>query len=395
MEKPAIVHMDLDTFFVSVERLLDSSLNNIPVIVGGSSNRGVVSACSYEARKFGVQSGMPIYRAKQLCPEAKIVNSGFSQYGEYSKKVTQIIEESVPLFEKSSIDEFYIDFTGMDKYFGAFKYACNLRQRIIKETGLPISFGMSVNKTVSKIATGEAKPNNQMLIKSGEEKGFLAPLNIAKIPMLGKKTQSVLYQLGYNTISDIQNVPVSTFEKQFGKNGKILWLKANGIDNGKIKPFRERKSISSERTFEQNTQDVAYMRSVINAMVESLSIQLRKLSKYSACVGIKIRYSDFKTVNTQRHIKQSCFDADFSKTALILFNEIYNTSLSVRLIGVKLSEFCDSGLQLNLFENNESQLKLYNVLDEIRAKHGKKSIRSAINTGTKYIGRSNPFKGGE
>lgn len=395
METPAIAHMDLDTFFVSVERLLDSSLNNIPVIVGGNSNRGVVSACSYEARKFGVHAGMPIYRAKQLCPEAKIVSSGFGQYGEYSKMVTQIIEDSVPLFEKSSIDEFYIDFSGMDKYFGAFKYACELRQRIIKETGLPISFGMSVNKTVSKIATGEAKPNNQIQIKKGDEKAFLAPLNIAKIPMLGKKTQSVLYNLGYATISDIQNVSISTFEDQFGKNGKVLWLKANGIDNSKIKPFRERKSISSERTFGQNTQDVTYMISVINAMVESLSIQLRKINKYSACVGIKIRYSDFKTINTQRHIKQSCFDADFSKTALSLFNEIYNTSLSVRLIGVKLSEFCDSGLQLSLFENNESQLKLYSVVDEIRVKHGKKSIRSAENTGTKYIGRNNPFKGSE
>ena len=174
----SIVHMDLDTFFVSCERLIDGRLNNRPVLIGGTSDRGVVASCSYEARKYGVHSAMPMRLAKQLCPEAIILRGNSGTYTKYSTLVTEVIKDSVPLYEKASIDEFYIDLTGMDKFFGCYDLAKELRHKIIKETGLPISFGLSVNKTVSKIATGEAKPNNQIRIDSGTEKPFLAPLSV-------------------------------------------------------------------------------------------------------------------------------------------------------------------------------------------------------------------------
>src|SRR5210317_1256504 len=180
----SIVHMDLDTFFVSCERLLDSRLNGKPVLIGGTSDRGVVASCSYEARRFGIHSAMPMRMAKQLCPEAVILRGNSGIYSKYSTMVTDIIKENVPLYEKSSIDEFYIDLSGMDKFFGSYKLASELRNKVIKETGLPISFGLSINKTVAKIATGEAKPNNKIRISKGTEKPFLAPLSIRKIPMV-------------------------------------------------------------------------------------------------------------------------------------------------------------------------------------------------------------------
>src|SRR3989338_2076941 len=204
----SIMHMDLDTFFVSCERLIDSRLNNRPVLVGGTSDRGVVAACSYEARKFGIHSAMPMRMARQLCPEAIVLRGNSGVYTKFSKLVTDIIQEEVPLYEKTSIDEFYLDLSGMDRFFGCKKLASELRAKVIRETGLPISFGLSLNKTVSKIATGEAKPNNEMKIESGAEKGFLAPLSIKKSPMIGDKTYRELCNLGVRQIQGLQEMPI-------------------------------------------------------------------------------------------------------------------------------------------------------------------------------------------
>ena len=214
-----IVHMDLDTFFVSCERLIDSKLNGKPVLIGGTSDRGVVASCSYEARRFGIHSAMPMRMAKQLCPEAIVLRGNTGIYSKYSDMVTEIIKEDVPLYEKSSIDEFYIDLSGMDKFFGCHQLASELRSRIIKETGLPISFGLSINKTVSKIATGEAKPNNQIRIDSGLEKPFLAPLSVRKIPMVGEVTYKSLCDLGIKRIKTVQEMPFEMMSKVLGKNG--------------------------------------------------------------------------------------------------------------------------------------------------------------------------------
>ncbi|GAL78382.1 DNA polymerase IV [Algibacter lectus] len=312
--------MDLDTFFVSCERLLDSRLIGKPVLIGGTSDRGVVASCSYEARKFGVHSAMPMRLAKSLCPEAVVLrgNSG-GVYSNFSKDVTDVIKESVPLYEKSSIDEFYIDLTGMDKFFGCHKLASELRQRIMKETGLPISFGLSINKTVSKIATGEAKPNNEINILSGTEKPFLAPLSVRKIPMVGEVTYKSLCDLGVKRIQTVQDMPMDLMHKVLGKNGLSIWKKANGIDHSPVVQYQERKSISTERTFNKDTTDISKLKGIIVAMTENLAYQLRRGNKLTACVTFKIRYSDFQTYTQQQRIPYSAMDHNIIPVVLDLY----------------------------------------------------------------------------
>ncbi len=271
-----ILHLDLDTFFVSVERLINSELRDKPLLVGGTSDRGVVAACSYETRGFGVHSGMPMKMARELCPEAVVIRGNAGTYSKHSDVVTDIIKEQVPVFEKSSIDEFYADLSGMDRFFGAYRYASELRKKIMKETGLPISFGLSVNKVVSKVATNEAKPNNQLKIDLGYEKPFLAPLSIKKIPMVGDKTYQTLRNLGLRKIQTIQEMPVDIMQRVLGANGRVIWKRANGVDHSPVIPFSERKSISTERTFDKDTIDVNKLRGILIAMTENLAYQLRR-----------------------------------------------------------------------------------------------------------------------
>ena len=387
------MHLDLDTFFVSVERLLDNRLENKPVLIGGTSDRGVVASCSYEARAYGVHSAMPMKRARELCPDALIIRGNSGTYTEYSNMVTEIIQETVPSFEKTSIDEFYADLTGMDKFFSSYKMGTELRQRIIKETGLPISFGMSRNKTVSKVATGEAKPNNQLRIDEGTEKPFLAPLSVAKIPMVGQKTQQTLYSLGVKRIHTIQEMPVELMEKVLGKNGVSIWHKANGIDNSPIVPYHERKSISTERTFERDTIDVHKLKGILLAMTENLAFQLRRGTKLTACVTVKVRYSDFNTYTLQSRIPYTSADHMLIPKVMELFNKLYNKRLLVRLIGVRFSHLVGGGYQINLFDDAEELINLYHAMDKIRDKFGDRRIMRASGMEAKTIGRFNPFNG--
>ncbi|MCA0152230.1 DNA polymerase IV [Winogradskyella vincentii] len=389
----SIVHMDLDTFFVSCERLLDSSLNGKPVLIGGTSDRGVVASCSYEARKFGVHSAMPMRMAKQLCPEAIILRGNSGIYTKFSQNVTDVIKESVPLYEKTSVDEFYIDLTGMDKFFGCHKLASELRQRIIKETGLPISFGLSMNKTVSKIATGEAKPNNEIRILSGTEKPFLAPLSVKKIPMVGNVTYKALCDLGVKRIKTVQDMPMELMHKVLGKNGLSIWKKANGIDNSPVIQYHERKSISTERTFGQDTTNVHKLKGLVIAMAENLAYQLRRGNKLTACVTFKIRYSDFQTYTQQKRIPYSAMDHTIIPVVLDLFNKLYNRRLLVRLIGVRFSHLVEGGHQINLFEDNEIQLNLAQAIDKMRERYGDRAVISAAGMEAKTISRWNPFTG--
>ena len=389
----SIVHMDLDTFFVSCERLLDSRLNGKPILIGGTSDRGVVASCSYEAREFGIHSAMPMRMAKQLCPEAVVLRGNSGVYTKFSKEVTDVIKESVPLYEKSSIDEFYIDLTGMDKFFGCHKLASELRQRIVKETGLPISFGLSVNKTVSKIATGEAKPNNEIRVISGTEKPFLAPLSVKKIPMVGKVTYKSLCDLGIKRIKTIQEMPMDLMHKVLGKNGLGIWKKANGIDNSPVIQYHERKSISTERTFGQDTTDIHKLKGLVIAMTENLAYQLRRGNKLTACVTFKIRYSDFQTYTQQKRIPYSAMDHNLIPAVLELFNKLYNRRLLVRLIGVRFSHLVEGGHQINLFEDNEIHLNLAQAIDKMRERYGDRAVISAAGMEAKTISRWNPFNG--
>ncbi len=390
----SVLHMDLDSFFVSVERLHNPELNNKPVLIGGTSDRGVVASCSYEARAFGIHSAMPMRQARMLCPDAIVIRGNSMSYSKHSEMVTDIIKEQVPVFEKSSVDEFYLELTGMDRFFGCHQLASEIRQKVIKETGLPISFGLSVNKTVSKIATGEAKPNNQIKIDFGNEKPFMAPLSVRKIPMVGEKTYQSLRNLGVQKIRTLQEMPQEVMHRVFGKHGDTLWRKANGIDNSPVQPYSERKSISTERTFERDTIDVKKLRSILIAMAENLAFQLRRGKKLTACVTVKLRYSDFNTHTLQARIPYTSADHILIKQVLELFQRLYSKRLLVRLIGIRFSHLVGGGYQINLFEDSEELISLYQAMDRIRERYGDRAVLRAAGKQARTIGRmGNPFDG--
>ncbi|HAP01983.1 MAG TPA: DNA polymerase IV [Bacteroidetes bacterium] len=386
-----IVHMDLDCFFVSVSRLLNPKLNGKPVLVGGGE-RGVVAACSYEARKFGIHSAMPMKQAKRLCPEAIIVRGDYDEYTKYSDIVTEIISEKVPVYEKSSIDEFYIDLTGMDKFFGSYKFILELWEKIKKNTGLPLSFGLSPNKTVSKIATDEAKPCGQMKINFGAEKLFLAPLTVSKIPGVGEKTYHLLRSMGVQYINTLQQMPVELMERALGENGTTIWKKANGIDNSPVEPYDERKSISTEETFDSDTTDVQQLKFILIKMTEKLCYQLRDEVKLTSCVTVKIRYSDFDTHTMQSRIAYTSSDHVLIARVKELFDKLFQRRMLIRLVGVRFSHLVRGGYQINLFEDSESVIKLYQAMDRMRRRYGSDKVLRAAGVGFSMRG-FNPFNG--
>jgi DNA polymerase-4 len=332
--------------------------------------------------------------ARELCPEAVVIRGNAGTYSQHSDEVTEIIKDQVPLFEKASIDEFYADLSGMDRFFGCYRYSSELRQRIIKETGLPISFGLSVNKVVSKMATGEAKPNNQLKIDFGYEKAFLAPLSIKKIPMVGDKTYQTLRNLGLRRIQTLQEMPPDVVQRVLGANGNLIWKRANGIDNSPVIPFCDRKSISTERTFDRDTIDVDRLRGILTAMTENLAFQLRRGEKLTACISVKIRYSDFNTYSRQQHIPYTSADHILIPKVQELFERLYDRRLLVRLIGVRFTDLVSGHYQINLFEDTQEALRLYAAMDRIRERFGDRSVLRAAGMGSRTIGRMhNPFDG--
>jgi len=377
-----IVHLDLDSFFVSAERLRNSRLAGKPVIIGGLSDRGVVASCSYEARKFGVHSAMPMRMARNLCGDAIVIRGDMDLYSRYSRLVTEIIAENAPLYEKASIDEYYVDLTGMERFFGTLKWTKALKHDIVKHTGLPVSFGLSVNKTVSKIATGEAKPDGGLHIAPVQVKPFLYPLSIRKIPMIGDKTYHLLRSMGISRIKTLSSVPVEMLEHVLGKNGVILWKKANGIDHTPVKPYSERKSISSERTFERDTMDIHAISAWLVSMVEKLAFQLRREHKLTSCVTVKIRYANYDTHTIQKRIPYTAFDHELIKTARELFHKLYTRRMQIRLLGVKYSHLVYGTQQLNLFEDTTAAVRLYQTMDMIRKRYGSKAIGRASGYGS-------------
>lgn len=380
LEQPdrTVLHLDLDTFFVSVERLIDSSLNGKPVIIGGMSDRGVVSSCSYEARRYGVHSAMPMKMAKNLCREAVFIRGDMDNYTHYSRMVTDIIADKAPLYEKASIDEHYLDITGMDRFFGSLTWAHELRSTIIRESGLPISFGLSINKTVAKIATGEAKPNGELHIDKPVVRPFMGPLSIRKIPMIGLKTYQSLRSMGVARISTLREIPLEMMERVMGKNGRLIWKKANGIDATPVISYSERKSMSHETTFEKDTIDVQRMEEILLVMVEKLAFQLRKKNKLAGCVTVKVRYSNFDTFSRQKHIPYTGFDHTLMEVTRDLFRQVYQRRLLIRLIGVKLSDLVGGNTQLNIFEDTPEMTNLYQAMDRMRLRFGDKAVHRAV-----------------
>ncbi|MBU2651946.1 MAG: DNA polymerase IV [Bacteroidetes bacterium] len=377
-EERCIVHFDLDTFFVSVERLQNSRLQGKPVIIGGLSDRGVVASCSYEARKFGVHSAMPMKMARSLCGDAMVIRGDMDLYSRYSRMVTGIIAEQSPVFEKASIDEHYIDITGMDRFFGCYRWTHELRERITRETGLPISFGLSVNKTISKMATNEAKPNGELQIPGQQVMPFLSPLSIRKIPMIGARSYQLLRSMGVSTVGTLSRIPPEMMESLMGKNGIVIWKKANGIDHTPVQSYSERKSIGSETTFESDTIDIAEIQRIITYKVEKLAFELRKKQKLASCVTVKIRYANFDTHTLQQQIPYTSFDHILIKTSLDLFSKLYQRRMLIRLVGVRLSGLVGGVQQLDLFEDSPEMISLYQAMDSIRIRFGKTAIRRGI-----------------
>lgn len=373
-----IVHFDLDSFFVSVEILLDPSLKGKPVIVGGSAERGVVSTCSYEARKFGVHSAMPMKTAMRLCPQAIVIRGSGSEYSKYSRIVTEIIASKVPLFEKASIDEFYCDLTGMDKFFGVSQYTRELRESIIRETGLPISCGLASAKFIAKMATNEAKPNGFLEVPNGREKDFLWPMGIEKVNGVGKQGEQQLKNFGLYTLGDVARTSQEVMEKYFGKWGESLWRKSQGIGSTTIETDWEQKSMSHENTFHDNQTNPDFLFSEIVRLTEKTAYDLRQDEKLTGCITIKIRYSDFETTSKQETIDYSSLDDRLIAKAKDIFAKHYQKGRPVRLLGVRFSQLIPFTMQMDLFNNSQEKLNLYKAVDDIKDRFGSKLVKKAI-----------------
>ncbi len=372
-----IAHFDLDAFFVSVECLGDPSLKGKPLIVGGHNERGVVAACSYEARSYGIHSAMPMKTAMRLCPAAIVLSGSRSNYSKYSRWVTEIIAGEAPLFEKASIDEFYLDLTGMDKYFDPYEWTGKLRNRIISETGLPISVGLACNKMIAKMATNEAKPNGHLYIRPGHEMEFLHRLKVDKIPGVGAHTYRALMEIGVETIGELNQKGARLLEHHFGNYGVDLWNKSQGIHTGQVIAWHEAKSVSTENTFETNIGSEEQLLTELVRMTEKIAFELRQDNKMAGCIAIKIRYPDFETTSRQTTIPYTFYDDELIPRAKELFQKLYKKRQPVRLLGVRLSELTEEALQTNLFDNHEKKAKLYKAIDDVKNRFGKTILTKA------------------
>jgi DNA polymerase IV len=376
-EHRQIAHFDLDCFFVSVECLKDARLKGRPLLVGGG-DRGVVTACSYEARRFGIHSAMPMKLARRLCPEATVLRGDFESYSKYSQLVTEIIGDSVPLFEKASIDEFYLDLSGMDRFLGVRKYTGELKQKVVRESGLPISYALASNKLISKVATNEGKPNGQLEIPFGMERTFLAPLSIGKLPGIGKETAYKLVRRGVEKIQTLSRIPIEMLEAMLGKTGIELWRKANGLDESLVVPYREQKSISTENTFQADTINIGFLHAQLVRMAESVGFELRKQGQLTGCVTVKLRYSNFDTVVRQKTIDFTGSDETLLLTAQELFDKLYDRRLLVRLLGIRLTRLVPGNYQIKLYEDTQESVRLYQSIDSIKRQFGEKALMRAV-----------------
>lgn len=374
MFQKAILHLDMDAFFASVEIMKNSRLAGQPVLVGGSNGRGVVMSCNYEARHFGIHAGMPMAIALRRCPAARVVRGDYEDYEKHSRIITEIIAEEGPLFEKASIDEFYIDISGMEKYIGCVRWSKELRQRIGRETGLPLSAGLAVNKLVSKVRAGEAKPNGSGYVTAGAERAFLAPLPVRKIPSVGRETARKLSLLGIRKTGTLSQVPVKLLEREFGKTGRELHRRANGIDHRPVVPYTDKKSLSAEHTFQTDTLDPEQLHRCLRDLTQRLSFDLRAAGKLTAGVTVKIRYTDFNTYTKSKRIKYTAHDQELLPLVARLFDELFTRRQCIRLVGVRFDRLAPGHTQLDLFTDTQEDSALLQAMDKIRKRFGKGSL---------------------
>ena len=382
MFQKSILHLDLDAFFAAVEVRQNAALRGKPLIIGGKSGRGVVASCSYAARRFGIFPEMPMRLALRLCPAAIVMKGDYDKYARCSQVITEIIQEKAPVFEKARIDEFYLDLTGMDRYVGCWKWSQELRRAIIKEMGLPLSCSLSVNKTVSKIGSGEAKPNGQQLIEAGQEKSFIAPLSTRKLPGVGNQTFRKLSLMGVRTIHTLSEIPPQLLQREFGKAGVTIWKKANAIDHSPVIPYVEKKTLSAEQVFQVDTIDLIQLKGELTKMVLALAFELRNKQRLAACITVKIRYTDSNTYTLQKKIPHTANDKTLLLHVLRLFEKLYQRRQLIRLVGVKLSNLVQGFYQVDLFEDTQEEVNLLSAMDKIRSRFGDSAITrgSALKT---------------
>lgn len=383
MVERAILHMDIDSFYTSVECLKDPALKERPLIIGGGSDRGVVASCNGPARLSGVRVAMPMRLALHLCPGAKVIRGDMELYSNYSQIVTEIIREKAPVMEKAGIDEFYLDLSGMDRFFGCYKWSDELRDKVIRETGLPVSFGLSVNKTVSKIATGESRPEGRIRVGPEGVKPFLDPLSIKKIPLVGDTTFQLLSRIGIRKIQTLSEMPVEMLVELLGQNGQEIWKRANGIDNTPVEAYSEKKSLSAEKTFDQDTIDIRQVKSMLLGMVEKLGFQLRKEQWLTSTVVVKIRYNNMDTHTQQCRIPFTSADHVLVRKVYSLFDKLYERRMRLRLVGVRFSGLVRGTYQVNLFEDTTEMINLYQAIDRIKNKYGVMAVQRSAGVGGK------------
>jgi DNA polymerase-4 len=375
------MHVDLDAFFVSVEQALNPELRGKPVVVGGRpGGRGVVAAASYEARAFGLHSAMPLKTASRLCPQAIFIEGSFPKYRDASQRFMAILADFSPFLESVGLDEAYLDVTGFESIYGSVRQmAIAIKQRIKDELGLCASVGIASCKVVAKVASELSKPDGLLEVAGGEERSFLAPLPVAKLPGVGKKTERILRDLGINTIGELSAMPLDVLKSHFGASGEVLHRFANGIDDRKVEPPSTARSISRETTFDKDTKDRSLLKATLRYLSERVGADLRRQGKQARCITLKLRYADFATI-TRSHTLPQTIDSDqtiFDTGAKLLNRELSPEKQPVRLIGVGVSNLIESGRQLDMLDSSTQRLEqLDKAIDRIRSKYGFTAIQT-------------------
>jgi DNA polymerase-4 len=365
-----IVHFDLEDLPVNVEVMRDSRLEGWPVAIGGTGDRGIIMSCNAKAREFRVSNAMPIKLAKRACPQLVLIRGDYESYNQYSDMVREIIDEKVPRLEKASLERFYADLSGMDKHFGCMKYSGEVRELVISESGLPVSFGLASNKTVSRIATNDARPNGEAEVIYGYERTFLAPRPVTDLPMVSGETARLLWKMGVRNIRDLAAMPLPYMENMFGKEGLHISQQANGIDDSPVIEQMEEKSLTTEETFEQDTIDMELMHACVVRLTEELGFRLRKKGYLTGCITVKLRYANGDTPVRQSTIPHISTDDALLSITNNLFAKLYDRRLLVRLIGVRFTKLITGTYQINLFEDTKEKIRLYQAIDHIKSNLG-------------------------
>jgi DNA polymerase-4 len=376
-----IFHIDLDAFFVSVEQVLNPELKGKPVIVGGDpERRGVVASASYEARPFGIHSGMPSAKARRLCPQAIFIRSHFSLYKDASAKFMNILGDFSPQIEPLGFEEAYLDVTGCEEPYGSHRQlALAIKERINKELKLTGSVGIATCKVVAKIASDLCKPDGLLEIAPGEEQAFLNPLPVAKLPGVGKKTEQTLKEMGITTIGELASLPLGTIKRQFGATGAVLHSYARGIDEREVEAPGEAKSISQQLTFARDTLDRNFLEANLHNLCQEVCQDLRSQNKRAKCVAIRLRYADFKTITRQVILREASdvTQVIFATAQQLLTKALAQQEKPVRLIGIRISSLVSEGKQLPMFDSGtEKPEHLDKAIDKIRRKYGSTAIKT-------------------